>query len=145
MPRAFAPLVVFVLTGCYSYAPLASPSPEPGTYLAADLTAAGATELAPLVGPEAATLRGRVLDVTTESLALAVFSVRLRSGGEVNWEGETVRVPAPLVAGLRERRLARTRTILFVGVLTLGVGAVVGVATGIVGGSDGGGEPPPGQ
>lgn len=115
--------------GCYNYTPLATPSPEPGTYLAVTLTDSGSAQLAPYLGPTVRVVRGRYLSNGEQGLELSVSSVQLDRGDALSWAGETVTVPTALVASLEMRRLAKGRSILLAGVGVAGFVAAVGTFT----------------
>ncbi len=146
MPRRAAVVIasVFLLLGCYNYLPLTNPSPQPGTYLSAALTDSGSVELARYLGPGVAIVRGRLLASDSKELALAVVSVRVRSGEEISWKGESVTLPRGLVAFLEERRLSTGRSVLLAGgsVLSLVVAAKA-FGFGGFGAPSGGGKPTP--
>jgi hypothetical protein len=111
-------IVVAVLgagTGCYDYHPLTTPSPDPGSYVAATLTEAGSAELARWVGPEVFVVRGRCLGMGDAGLLVSVSSVELKRGTEVAWAGETIVLPRAAIAAVDVRRLAKGRTVLLAG------------------------------
>lgn len=107
---------------CYNYHPLATPSPEPGSYIAATLTDQGATDLARYLGPNVYAVRGRYLGASDEGISLAVSSVELQRGDDVGWAGETITLPPGAVRSLDVRRLAKGRTLLLA---SAGVGGLV--------------------
>ncbi len=133
--------------GCYNYAPLATPSPEPGTDLAVTLTDAGSVELARYLGPSVMVVRGRFVGHSEQGLQLSVASVELVRGDELPWQGETVTLPPGDIASLEVRRFAHGKTYLLAGgsvaalVVTVGTFQVIGGGTflGI------GGPPQPGK
>lgn len=108
--------------GCYNYAPLATPSPEVGSYLAVTLNAAGSDELARYVGPNVFVVRGRYLGDNGGALLVSVSSVETKRGDEVSWKGETITLPTDDIASLDVRHLAKGRSLLLAGV---GAGGLV--------------------
>ncbi len=108
--------------GCYNYHPLATPSPEPGSYIAATLTDQGATDLARYLGPNVFAVRGRYLGGSDAGISLSVSSVELKRGDEVGWAGETITLPPGAVRSLDVRRLAKGRTLLLA---SAGAGSLV--------------------
>jgi hypothetical protein len=112
---------------CYNYAPLATPDPRPGTFLALRLTAAGSESLARYLGPNVFVIRGRYLGTDEGGLRVSVTSVEMREGLQDSWSGDTVRVPTGFLASLEQRRLAKGRSALLAGV---GVAGVVAAAAG---------------
>ena len=47
--------------------------------------------------------------------------MRRRDGSEVDWKGERVTIPRPVVIKMEERRFSRGRTTLFAGALAIGL------------------------
>jgi hypothetical protein len=119
-------LVACLTAGCYNYAPLTSPDPAPGTYLAVRLTDPGSDALARYLGPDAFIIRGRYAGTTERGLLLSVSSVEVRQGWDQPWTGETVAIPTDAIASLEVRRLARGRSYLLAGA---GVAGVVALGT----------------
>jgi hypothetical protein len=138
-------LAVAVASGCYRYVPISTRAPEIGTRVSVSLTDAGTAELARFVGPGVSTIEGHVVSANQEAMNIAVSLVRLHSGLENFWKGELVAVPHSRIAGLRERRLSRTRSLLSAGTLLLAAVAAVDAFTGPGRGASrgGGGRPGP--
>ncbi len=125
-----------VTAACYNYNPLTTPSPEPGTYVAATLTDSGAEELARYLGPGVFVVRGRYLgDRDGGLLLVSVSSVELKRGEELGWAGETVALPLNTIASLEVRRLAKGRSALLAGVGLTGLVATSAAFTLIGGGT----------
>lgn len=117
------------MTACYTYVPVRDSSPTPGSEVALGVSDRGRVALGPLVGPGAQRLTGRVVAVTDSTYELAVTSiVYVNSPEAARWNGEGVRVPRDVVAGLQERRLSRSRTWM-----TIGIAAAAAVALSMVG------------
>lgn len=112
---------VLVLTGCYTYTPVAS-TPVPSMELAVDLTDLGRSETAQEIGPAVRRVEGSLLDVTDSAYVLAVKNVMGVSGGRTRWGGEQVELPRAYIARTFERRFSRSRTTMIV----LGAVAAVG-------------------
>jgi hypothetical protein len=123
--RRSAVVSFFVLTGCYSYPPLDTPTPASGAKVEADLTGRGSLDLASQIGPGAMSLRGRVLETESDSLVLALTSVVGRNEQETFWGGEHVRVPLITVARVEQRKFALGKSILFGGAMIGGLLAAV--------------------
>ncbi len=117
-------VALFAIAGCYRYVPLATPQPQSGTYIAALLTDSGTAELAEYLGPNVASIGGRLVSSSPEELQISVVTVGGRGGAENFWKGEMVRVPRRLVLGIQERRLSGSRSGL---VATIGLAAGVGL------------------
>lgn len=119
--------------GCYRTTPVTAPSPDSRVQLVVDLTDAGSVQLAPKLGTRIESVRGTVADETEAGLALLLLATTNRTGSEAHWRGERVEIPRDYIAGMRERRFDRGRSILFAALL---VGGVI-VAGGIIGGGSG--------
>ena len=122
-PR-FGVLLNTLLVGCHTYVPLITPTPLPGTYVAATLTESGSAQVSSHLGPDAGVVRGRLLDDGQQGMTLSVQSVGLRRGDELAWRGETVTLPHASIARVELRRLAKGRSLLL---LVVGTTAFVAV------------------
>jgi len=120
MSRRFAGVFWIFLGGCYGYYPPNTPAPL-GKSVELTLSDSGSFALARQIGPSAATINGRFTSDSANAITLAVTGVRQRDGNEVDWKGERVSVPRPLVVKLEERRFSRGRTTLFVGSIVVGM------------------------
>jgi hypothetical protein len=119
-------LVAGCLTaGCYGYAPLVTPVPEPGTAIAATLTDSGSLALNRYLGPMVTEVRGRYVGSSEAGLQIAVSSVLFSGGAELDWAGETVTLPGGTVRSLQLRRLSMGRSALLAGLGVAGVAATV--------------------
>jgi hypothetical protein len=107
---------------CYNYRPLATPSPQSGSYVAATLTDGGSRDLARYLGRNVFVVRGRYLGESDAGILVSVSSVELTRGEDVSWAGEMITLPTDAVASLEVRRLAKGRTVLLAGV---GAGGLV--------------------
>ncbi len=127
-----------LMAGCYDYAPLATPNPEPGTSLAVTLTDSGSSSLARYLGPDAFIVRGRYLGSDERGLLLSVTEVERRRGWQDSWSGEQVALPSGLIKSLDVRHFARGRSYLLAGAGVVGIVATEGAF------ALGGGVTPPG-
>jgi len=114
-------IAVCVAAACYNYDPVATPSPSPGTYIAATLTDAGSRELARALGENVFVVRGRYLGDRADTLLVSVSSVEMQRGNEVDWAGEAVSLPRTDIASLEVRRLAKGRSVLLIGLGVTGL------------------------
>ncbi|MEA2712058.1 MAG: hypothetical protein QOK27_19 [Gemmatimonadales bacterium] len=112
-------LLLFAVCGCYTYRPLITPEPVPGTRVSAQLTAEGSRDLSGQVGPAVEHVEGNVLRVDSAGIQLSVRQVEGFRGIENDWNGEPVLIPRTAVAGWQQRRLSLGGT-GFVGGLVLG-------------------------
>ena len=117
--RAIASLLLFA-GGCYGYYPATTPTPV-GRDVEVTLSDSGSFALSRQVGPSTATIDGRFASDSGNAIVLAVTGTRRRDGTEVDWKGERVAVPRPIVLKLEERRFSRGRTTLFATVVALGL------------------------
>jgi len=120
MFRRFTIVSFVFLGGCYGYYPPETPTPV-GKSVEVTLSDSGSFALARQIGPSAAAINGRLTSDSASALILAVTGVRQRDGNEVDWKGERLSVPRPLVVKLEERRFSRGRTTLFVGSVVVGI------------------------
>ena len=109
-----------LLSGCYTYRPLSTPQPEPGTRVSAELTNDGAHALSGQLGPQVEHVEGDVIAVDSNSVQLAVRQVETTRGNQVDWSGEKVVIPNAAVSGWQQHRLSAGGT-GFMGGLVVGV------------------------
>ena len=110
-------LPVLCTSACYLYV-----SPEPATRLAGrevdlPLTDSGSVALAPVIGPRAESVTGRVIEARDSALVLALEHVRQRDGQDVRWRGEQVTINRSLIDGAGQRAFSPVRTALFSGLV----------------------------
>jgi hypothetical protein len=79
------------------------------------LTDSRSEELAPYIGPNVLTVRGRFLSAGDRGLVLSVAAVEGRRGDILEWKGETVTVPGEFVRSVEERHAAAGKTVLLAG------------------------------
>ena len=120
--RAAIGFTLCLTAGCYNYHPLATTSPEPGSYVAATLTDQGSTDLARYLGPNVFVVRGRYVGDGEAGILVSVSAVELKRGDDVSWAGETITLPPDAVASLEVRHLAKGRTLLLA---SAGAGSLV--------------------
>jgi hypothetical protein len=138
--RSMAGMALLVLTGCYNYHPLQTPSPSLGARVEADLTDRGTVAMASQIGPGAMSVRGEVLQTESEALVLALTSVLGRNHQETFWRGEHVRLPLITLARVQQRRFALKKTLLFGGTVLGGLFAAVAAFDGSGGAGGGSGR-----
>lgn len=110
-----AAVLPMALAGCYSYTPLATPSPVPGTKVALVLSDAGRVGLGPAVGEGTSRLEGSIVSASDTAYVLSVSDVYGISGSHAQWAGEQVQVQKSYVANSMERRFSRGRTVFMAG------------------------------
>jgi len=98
--------------GCYTYTPLATPDPVPGTQVSLVLSDQGRVGMGPKIGQGAARVDGAVVGASDTAYVLSVSDVLGINGSRNAWAGETVEVRRAYVSNSLERRFSRRRTIL---------------------------------
>ena len=131
--------------GCYTYVPVMTPQPAPGTRLSLVLTDQGRLDAARQVGPYALKVEGALVQSTDADYVLQVSDVVDIRGERSKWAGETVPLRRSYVAMTYERRLSRGRTAFLVaGLASAFIGGVLGFdLLGFATGNDSGQPPPP--
>jgi hypothetical protein len=138
-------LTSFLLSACYSSLPVASPVPERGRRIVARLTERASAEMAPLIGSGVVEVEGIVGETGENGWELFLLRVEQGRGQGALWNRERVVFPQGAFAAVTERRLAKTRTAMFAGVLAAAVilaGVAFGVSGFLPGGNEDGGTPP---
>ncbi len=138
--------------GCYAYVPLAQPQVAPASQLqaapAAQLRArlreGAELRLTSVTVNDVGTVEGELVSMNDTTLVVSATRVVARSGFEHLGEHATVQVPRANIASLEVRRLARGRTIAFVGGLVAfaGITSAAFATGGFFGSSSGGGKQP---
>jgi hypothetical protein len=118
------------LAACYTYRPLPTAAPQPGTRVSAQLTGQGSQELAGQIGPDVLHVEGEVVEADSSGLDLVVREIESYRGIRSDWKGEQVRLPRAAVAGIQQRKLSPSGTGLMGGVLAVGLYAVYRVLGG---------------
>lgn len=133
-----------LFAACYSYAPILATPADAGTTVRLRLTDAGSVALAPLIGPQIESMDGRLVSAADTSFVLGVTQTANRSGLETPWRGEQLTVPRAAIARVERKQLSKGRT-WTMGAIFVGAIALIGRATGAIGGSGGrqGGGPGP--
>ena len=111
---------LLLASGCYGYYPATKPTPVGGE-VQLTLSDSGAVVLSRQIGPSAEAIKGRFAADSANTYVMAVTGVRQRSGTDVDWKGERVVVPRPLIVKVEERRFSRARTAVFTGVTVIGL------------------------
>jgi hypothetical protein len=136
-------LLAVAVSGCYTYKPVATTEPAPGTQLRVELTLSGGDTLARFLGPSVQMVDGRLLQMTPSAIELGVTQVTMYSGIEQYWKGETVTLPKPYVAKVEERTFSWGKTGLLAGVVVASLAALQ--SAGGISGLFGGHNPPSNQ
>lgn len=122
--RSLSCIIVALVSGCYTYRPLPTAEPVPGSRVSAELTDEGARELSGTIGPAVGHVEGEVLRVDSSTIELSVLQVESMRGWQTDWSGESVRIPRTAVAGMQQRRFSLGGTGFVGGVVAGGVYAI---------------------
>jgi hypothetical protein len=122
-------LLLPTLTGCYTYKPLWTGEPAPGTVITFGITDRGRVALSDRLGPGVREVSGLLTSTTDSVYAISVSRVRYIDGDRVaKWNGEAVDVSKQDVAGISERQLSKSRSWLAAGIIA----GALGLATAVV-------------
>src|SRR2546423_9173841 len=134
-----------VLVGCYTYTPIATLQPAPGTNLSLVLSDEGRMQSMRQVGPYAMRIEGELLQATPSDLVLAVSDVVDIRGTHSKWTGESVTLPRSYVTMTYQKQFSRSRTVLLATAVAGGIVAIIASRSLLgFGGSGGTGQAPPG-
>lgn len=135
-----------ILAGCYTYTPIATLEPEPGTNLSLVLSDEGRMQAVRQVGPYAVRVEGALVQATSDDLTLAVSQVVDGRGTHTKWTGESVSLPRSYVLMTYQKKFSGSRTAL-VAVATVGGLLALIASRNLLGlggsGETGQGPPPP--
>lgn len=127
MRRIATLLLLPFAAACYTYVPLATPEPAPGTKVSLVLSDQGRVEAAPQIGPYAVRVEGSVVQSTDANYLLSVTDVVDIRGTRSKWTGETVPLQRTWTVTSYEKRFSRSKTLM----LAAGaVGAFVAIVVG---------------
>ena len=108
-------LGAWLMAGCYYYRPMEQ-TPGPEMYVSAALSDSGTERLWRYLGPDVASVRGRLLSADDSAYGMSVYAVDLRHGSSLSWKGERVVLQRQWVDGFAERRFSVGRTTLAGGI-----------------------------
>jgi hypothetical protein len=123
--RVTTMVLPFFVVGCYRYATIAPSGIIPASEVRMNLSASGASALAPKLGRSTFAVEGRILALTDSTYVLAVSSTLARAPDDETsmvrtvWAGESVAIPKGAVAGVEQRSLDGRRTAVAAGVATV--------------------------
>jgi hypothetical protein len=124
-------LAALASLGCYAYLPTPNNRPSPGNEVQLGLTDSGTVVLARLVGPSVGSVTGRFAGDSAGTYLLDVTHTARRDGTESDWRGERIAVDRALVTDVTTRRFSPGRTIVFGGLTT---GALIAIVEAFAGG-----------
>lgn len=116
-------VVLAVLQGCYSYAPLETGVPPVGENIEFRINDRGRFELNERLGRGLATIEGRLTGATDDQYLVNVAAIGFLSGEKNRWSGEPFRLSKDHVSEAALRKLDKRRSWIAAGVamVTLGV------------------------
>jgi hypothetical protein len=134
-------ILVMALTSCYSTIPV-SAAPSRGAELILDMTPQATERMGGFLGRGTVSARGRLLNWEPDSVVVSMLATQIARGDEQLWRGERVAIPRDAVARITERQVNRGRTSLAIlGAITL-MATAVGIISGGISGTSGGGTKP---
>lgn len=143
---AVALVVLPTLAGCYSFVPITTLQPAPGTKLSLVLNDEGRSQATHQVGPYTMKVEGELIQATDADYVLAVSNVVDIRGARSKWTGETVPLSRSFIMTTYERRFSKSRTVILAAAITSGLVALAAgfkiLGFGGSGGNDGN-QPPP--
>ncbi len=114
-----------VMAGCYTYTPIATLQPAPGTNLSLVLSDEGRMQSVRQVGPYAMRIEGELVQANPDDLVLAVSDVVDIRGTHSKWTGETVSLPRTYVMTTYQKDFSRSRTALMATAVAAGIVAII--------------------
>jgi hypothetical protein len=114
-------LASFLLSGCYSAAPVPPSGPAPGTRIRAELTREGAGQMAPQIGSGVLSVEGFATRAGEREWDISLLSAQMVGGTQVEWNREVVRFPVSALGTVTERKLQKQRSYMAAGVITAAV------------------------
>ncbi|HET8622481.1 MAG TPA: hypothetical protein VFM14_02870 [Gemmatimonadales bacterium] len=121
--RIPALLAVLFTGGCYSYQPVQSVLPSPGTRVNLTLTEQAVAEYSHRLGPQATYIEGNIIQADSAGVRLGIVRVEDARRTGTDWRGEEFTFPRESIARMTERRLSVGATAIVGG---LALGSVVG-------------------
>jgi len=136
---------LLILSACYRYVPLESPTPPVGETVAFEITDRGRVELGDRLGTGVKEIHGQLVGPNGEDFEITVFRVVQLNGTSSQWSGETIRLDRDYVGGVKARELSKTRTwLLAAGVTATAVWLITSrTLSGLFNDEEPGPEPPP--
>jgi hypothetical protein len=114
-----------VVAGCYTYTPITTLQPAPGTNLSLVLSDEGRMQSMRQVGPYAMRIEGELIQATPDDLVLAVSDVVDIRGTHSKWTGESVSFPRSYVMTTYHKQFSRSKTVLLATAVAGGIVAII--------------------
>lgn len=120
MKRSFLMCLVLAASACQSYSPVSVAAAPAGAHARVALTDSGSRYVAPLIGSRAEELEGTISQADNAGLTLTVLQVTRAGGSTELGEGQTVRLPADLIASVQTQSTSVARSVLLGGAIVAG-------------------------
>ena len=143
MNRLVVVVALLACGACYQYASFQPTSSTLGQAVRVQLTDAGTSHVASLVGPGASYLDGNLSTLTDSSFTIAVMDLGRRNGTEESWKGEQVTVARTEASSIELRKAAPGRSAALTAALVGGAALVaraIGAGEGAIRTRAGGGS-----
>ena len=111
---------LMVCVGCQRYVALDVAPPRVGSEVRVSLNETAASTSFASIGSRVHQAEGRLLGVSDSTLAIGVTGVMRANGLEDGWSGDTVVFRRSQIAGVEQRQVSRSRTLLSVGAFVVG-------------------------
>ena len=108
-------------TGCYEYQASSLSSVKPGESVHLVLNQEGAASLASSIGPNAASLDGKIIRTSPTEVTVAITQIVRTVGPEEFMKDEPLSVPAAGATSVTVRSLDKPRTVLAIAAILTGV------------------------
>ena len=118
-------LAALVAVGCYSYQPITTAEPAPGTPVSLVLSDQGRVAVADSIGSGVLRVNGTVVRSTEAAWVVAISDVQGIDGRVTKWTGETVGFQRGYVSVPQERRFSKHKTFVLVSGLTAALGTFI--------------------
>lgn len=115
---------MLVVSGCATYRPIDRNAAGALTEARVVLNERGTLELAPRIGPNAASLDGHMRNATDTTIMIALTQIVTRGGDAQQWSGEELTVPLSWINGYQQRTPSAKKTSFLVGVIVAAVAAI---------------------
>ena len=110
MKKFFVIAALAVCSACYQYTSFQPSNSTVSQAVRIQLTDAGTTRVAALVGPGASYLDGNLAALTDSAYTISLMDLGRRNGTEETWKGEQVTVPRSEVASIELRKASASRS-----------------------------------
>ena len=141
--RGVLPVLLVVVSGCYSYVAVRGSAPANGAAVQIEFATPRDVVLQDVTVHGITAVQGRLLTADADSLALAVARLWGQEGRTYEATGIGVSLPRQDVAAVREKRASPARSALAIGTGAAGIVATILGVRALVGSGGGTTRPPP--